>query len=203
VAEREPQALLVTGDLFDDDRQNEAAAELLNSYVLRFPDGIWFCRGNHEYFRDFARTERALKKTAVHDLVNCARRVRGGDTPLYFAGVDYPTDRANFENLERAYAERALENIPQNAVTVLLAHHPDFIDDGARAGVALTLTGHTHGGQFGVLGYPIFPVFKYTRGMVRQGDSYGYVHVGNGSWFPIRIGCPPEIAFFTLRRKDS
>jgi ser/thr protein phosphatase len=67
--------------------------------------------------------------------------------------------------------------------------------------VPLTLTGHTHGSQFGFLGLPLFPVFKYTRGMVRIGDNYGYVHVGNGSWFPLRIGCPPEIAFFRLERK--
>jgi len=35
---------------------------------------------------------------------------------------------------------------------------------------------------------------------VRVGGSLGYVHSGNGSWFPCRIGCPPEIAYFTLRR---
>ena len=61
-------------------------------------------------------------------------------------------------------------------------------------------TKNTHGSQFGILGLPLFPVFKYTRGMVRIGDSYGYVHTGNGSWFPLRIGCPPEIACFRLER---
>ena len=63
----------------------------------------------------------------------------------------------------------------------------------------LTLSSHTHGGQFGILGLPLFPVFKYTRGMVQKGESYGYVHCGNGSWFPCRIGCPPKIAYFNLR----
>jgi len=63
----------------------------------------------------------------------------------------------------------------------------------------LTLSGHTHGGQFGILGLPLLHVFKYTRGMVQKGESYGYVHCGNGSWFPCRIGCPPKIAYFNLR----
>ena len=54
------------------------------------------------------------------------------------------------------------------------------------------------GSQFGILSQPLFPVFKYTRGLVKLGDSYGYVHSGNGSWFPFRLGCPPEIAYFTL-----
>lgn len=83
---------------------------------------------------------------------------------------------------------------------MLLAHHPEFIDDGAAHGAALTLTGHTHGCQFGVLGLPLLPLFKYTRGLVHTGGHTGYVHSGNGSWFPCRIGCPPEIAYFTLRR---
>jgi len=40
------------------------------------------------------------------------------------------------------------------------------------------------------------------RGMVRIGENYGYVHTGNGSWFPLRIGCPPEIAYFRLERVE-
>ena len=92
-------------------------------------------------------------------------------------------------------------NVPDDAVKILLAHHPEFIDDGAERNCALTLTGHTHGSQFGIFGVPLFPVFKYTRGVVKIGDSFGYVHVGNGSWFPFRLGCPPEIAYFTLKAK--
>ena len=61
------------------------------------------------------------------------------------------------------------------------------------------LTGHTHGSQFGIFGLPLFPVFKYTRGIVEKGKTTGYVHSGNGSWFPYRLGCPPEIAYFVLR----
>ena len=83
----------------------------------------------------------------------------------------------------------------------MLAHHPEFIDDGAERNFALTLTGHTHGSQIGIFGVPLLPVFKYTRGVVKIGDSFGYVHVGNGSWFPFRLGCPPEIAYFTLKTK--
>ena len=88
------------------------------------------------------------------------------------------------------------DNLP--AKTILLAHHPEFIDNAAALGIPLTLTGHTHGSQFGIFGWPLFPVFKYTRGMVKLGSSYGYVHSGNGSWFPFRFGCPPEIAYFIL-----
>ena len=139
----------------------------------------------------------------VHVLLNAAERVPGCGA-LYLAGTDYPFARGDaFYTEKAAFFAAAMEDVPAHAVTVLLAHHPEFIDDAATDGrVPLTLTGHTHGSQFGILGQPLFPVFKYTRGMVRIGENYGYVHTGNGSWFPLRIGCPPETAYFRLERSD-
>ena len=107
--------------------------------------------------------------------------------------------------MAKEYTEEAYKNIPQGAISVLLAHHPDFIDRGAEQGAAAVLTGHTHGGQIGLLGVSIAPpLFKYMRGIYNvdskgNGKTFGYVHSGNGSWFPFRLGCPPEIAVFTLK----
>lgn len=194
--------LAVTGDVFDDEPLNERAAEVLAAHVGDFRDGIYYCIGNHEYYHG-ARplVEQMQREGQVHIVLNTAARVAGRGT-LYIAGVDYPFARGDgFYTQKEAYFAAAMADVPRDAVTVLLAHHPEFIDDAAAHGsVPLTLTGHTHGSQFGILGQPLFPVFKYTRGMVRIGDSYGYVHTGNGSWFPLRIGCPPEIAYFRLER---
>ena len=197
-------ALVITGDLFDDDALNVGAAQLVNSYVGRFPRGIWFCYGNHEYFRNIARTNAALAATQIHVLADANALVQAGGRPLYFAGVDYPRSRKDFDALAEQGTAQALQGIPTNAVTVLLAHHPDFIDLGAAKGAALVLTGHTHGGQLGLFGVPLVPpVFKYMRGLYRVGAALGYVHSGNGSWFPYRLGCPPEIACFTLREERA
>ncbi len=194
-------ALAVTGDLFDDDEQNVAAAELLDRYVGRFPRGIWFCYGNHEHFRNLRQTRAALARTSVRVLENGNACLENGARPLYFAGVDYPFPRSAFEAKEKEYTAKAMEGIPSQAVKVLLAHHPDFFDDAAGYDVDLVLSGHTHGGQIGFMGVPLVPpVFKYMRGIYRVGPTLGYVHPGNGSWFPFRLGCPPEIAVFTLRK---
>ena len=194
--------LAVTGDVFDDERLNARAAEVLAAHAGDFRDGIWYCIGNHEYYHDGRPiVDRMAGEGAVHVVLNSAARVAGRGA-LYIAGVDYPFARGDgFYTQKEAYFTAAMADVSRDAVTVLLAHHPEFIDDAAaHGGVPLTLTGHTHGSQFGILGLPLFPVFKYTRGMVRIGDSYGYVHTGNGSWFPLRIGCPPEIAYFRLER---
>ena len=194
--------LAVTGDVFDDERLNERAAKVLAAHAGDFRDGIWYCIGNHEYYHDGRPiVDRMAGEGAVHVVLNSAARVAGRGA-LYIAGVDYPFARGDgFYTQKEAYFTAAMADVSRDAVTVLIAHHPEFIDDAAaHGGVPLTLTGHTHGSQFGILGLPLFPVFKYTRGMVRIGDSYGYVHTGNGSWFPLRIGCPPEIAYFRLER---
>ena len=200
-AAQQPDLLAITGDLFDDDKINVAAAGILEEYVDRFPHGIWFCLGNHEHFRNLRQTLRALQATRVHTLVNSAAPVEGL-APLWVVGADYPMHRPDFAKDKVKYTTQAFTEVPEGAMTLFLAHHPEFIDDGAAHGAALTLTGHTHGGQFGFWGLPVFPVFKYTRGLVQTGDSYGYVHSGNGSWFPCRIGCPPELAIFTLINKE-
>ncbi len=197
-------ALAVTGDLFDDDDMNEEAARILDEFVPRFSKGIWFCYGNHEYFRNIEATEAALAQTRVHVLRDASALVVDGTRPLWFLGVDYPRLRALFALDGAASMEKAMAGVPKNAVKVLLAHHPDFFDAAASHGAELALAGHTHGGQLGIFGMPIVPpVFKYMRGVYHVGKTFGYVHSGNGSWFPYRLGCPPEIAVFVLKKEKE
>ncbi len=207
IADAKPDLLAITGDIFDDTAMNPAAIKLVDSFTDKFKFGIYYIHGNHEHFRGIYQIEQMLKQTNINMLVNRSKNVTG---KLYILGVDYPSrapvtstgDKERekvFAEARRSYVSGAMVNVPDDAVKILLAHHPEFIDDGAERHCALTLTGHTHGSQFGIFGVPLFPVFKYTRGLVKIGDSLGYVHVGNGSWFPMRIGCPPEIAYFTLK----
>ncbi len=195
-------ALAVTGDIFDDDSMNAQAAEILDEFVPRFPKGVWFCYGNHEHFRNIRATREALAKTSVHVLCDSSGKAVDGDRPLWFMGVDYPRSRSVFVMDGASSLDGAMRDVPENAVKVLLAHHPDYFDSAAERGVELVLSGHTHGGQLGLFGVPIVPpVFKYMRGVYHVGKTFGYVHSGNGSWFPYRFGCPPEIAVFALRKQ--
>ncbi len=209
ISDAKPDLLAITGDIFDDRKINAQAIQLVNSFTDKFKFGIYYCHGNHEHHRGVASIEAELHKTKIHWLVNQSENVT---SKLYILGVDYPPsspimasggrgeEDQLFELQKREFVEKALKNVPYDAVCVLLAHHPEFIDDGVEKNIPLTLTGHTHGGQIGLLGFSLLPVFKYTRGMIRNGNCFGYVHVGNGSWFPFRLGCPPEVAYFTLKK---
>ena len=207
IADAKPDLLAITGDIFDDVAMNPAAIKIVDAFTDKFKFGVWYIHGNHEHFRGIRAIEQMLAQTKIHWLINRSEHVT---SKLYILGVDYPsrapvTSTADkerekiFAEARHSYVSGAMVNVPDDAIKILLAHHPEFIDDGAERGCALTLTGHTHGSQFGIFGVPLFPVFKYTRGVVKIGDSFGYVHVGNGSWFPFRLGCPPEIAYFTLK----
>ena len=199
-AAEQPDVLVVTGDVFDNAGMTMQAARLLDSYSDRFPQGIYYCRGNHEHFRGIPLLEIALQDTSIHNLVNSSALVLEDSRPLYIAGVDYPMQREQFDYLADAYTKKAMAGVPDNAVKILLAHHPNFIKNAAIYDTALVLSGHTHGGQLGFEGMPLVPpVFEYMRGWYSQGATRLYVHPGNGSWFPFRLGCQPEIAIFTLR----
>ena len=209
VADAKPDLLAITGDIFDDVPMNPTAIKIVDAFTDKFKFGIYYIHGNHEYLRNIGAIEQMLTQTKIHWLNNSSSPVT---SKLYILGVDYPrrapiTSTADkerekiFADTRKNFVDKAMENVPDDSIKILLAHHPEFIDDGAERNFALTLTGHTHGSQFGIFGVPLFPVFKYTRGVVKIGDSFGYVHVGNGSWFPFRIGCPPEIAYFTLKTR--
>ncbi len=198
IKQEAPQLLVITGDLVDDLDLLAPTMDRLTAFQPLLPYGIFFCWGNHEYFRDIGRIRWALANSPVTVLENKNQPVVNN---LYLAGVDYPWGRnkADVADVRKRYFSQAVQGIPAGAFPVLLAHHPDFFDNAFAGGIPFSLAGHTHGGQVNVFGKSLLPVeYKYMRGLYRQGDSCGYVSVGAGHWLPLRLGCPAEVSVFTL-----
>lgn len=191
----------ITGDLIDDTRFLNETCQVLREKAADFPGGIWYTWGNHEYYRGQDTIREAIVKTPVILLENENRLLTKGGASIYVAGADYPWgDRDKLERIEKTMADKAFSGIPKDKAVLLLAHHPDFIDEGFRRQAFLTLTGHTHGTQFGIMGEPIITPFSYTRGRYTDGKTIGYVSRGNGGWFPFRVGCSRELAIFVLKK---
>lgn len=191
----------ITGDLIDDNRFMPDVTRVLRARGRSFPDGMVYVWGNHEYFHDRSEVREGLWVAGVPILENSSRYVNRGGESLYLAGVDYPWSRGEEKPVEEAaMAERAFSGIPKGAVSILLAHHPDFIDEGFSHGAALTMAGHTHGMQLGLFGKALFSPYKYTRGLYEDGGLAGYVSRGNGGWFPFRFGCSREMVIYELHR---
>ena len=89
------------------------------------------------------------------------------------------------------------------APIVLLTHNPDVFPD-VHARVALTLAGHTHGGQvrLPIVGTPIVPSrfgARYASGHVVEGGRHLYVATGTGtSILPVRFRVPPSVVVLTV-----
>ena len=96
-----------------------------------------------------------------------------------------------------------LAKVTDDAPVILLAHEPDIFLDEPAPRVALTLSGHTHGGQIRIFGYaPVVPSSHGKRlayGHVVDGNRHLIVSGGLGtSIYPVRIGVPPEIVRIRL-----
>ena len=194
--------VMLTGDLIDDIRVMPETAKILNSRAVLFPYGIIYVRGNHELYKDPDYIENELRKTSVKILDNSHVALQKDGALLYVAGVDYPEMRGEGRaELMAQMVRDAFDGIPEDSAKIFLAHHSDFIDAGFENRAFLTLTGHTHGTQFGIFGKPMITPFKYTRGMYSDGKHCGYVSRCSGGWFPFRFDTSRELTIFTLKKK--
>jgi predicted MPP superfamily phosphohydrolase len=191
-----PDLSVVTGDLVTSGAAYHAdAAEVVAA--LRATDGVLVCMGNHDQCDNDALT-RELTERGVRVLKNEWLALERGDQKLIVAGVDDAYTA-------KSDLDRTLGGRPRGAPTILLAHYPSFFRHALGKDVALTLSGHTHGGQFGV---PFFAdrwniaraAGQASRGLRVHGSSALHVSAGLGTTGPpMRLGVPPEIALLVLR----
>ena len=102
---------------------------------------------------------------------------------------------------------QTLEGVPDAAFKILLSHDPSHFDlEVLETNIDLTLSGHTHGMQFGIerFGIKWSPVsFRYKKwaGLYQEGKQFLYVNRGFGYLgFPGRVGIYPEITEITITK---
>ncbi|MGW8268044.1 MAG: metallophosphoesterase, partial [Longimicrobiales bacterium] len=140
-----------------------------------------------------------LERAGVKVLRN--ERVAVGNPRAGFdlAGVD-DHDGARIEPDHGPDLARALEGRDREREVVLLAHQPRIIEEAARHGVGLVLSGHTHGGQIWPFSYLVYLQQPYVRGLKEEGGTRLYLSSGTGFWGPpMRLGTTAEMALITLR----
>ena len=193
-------AIVVTGD-FIDGSVAMRRADVAPLADLRAPDGVWAVPGNHEYFFDYADWMRHLSGLGIDMLPNAHVALRRGDAALVIAGVTDASARGAGQAGPDLAA--ALAGAPTGAPIVLLDHQPRNARAAAGRGVALQLSGHTHGGMIAGMAKLLEPANGgFVSGAYRVGDMTLYVSHGTGLWpgFALRLGRPSEMTRFTLHR---
>ena len=194
----EPDLIVLAGD-FVDGTVEGCGAELLPLLELAAPYGVFGVPGNHEYYSGYVEWSNFLAALGIELLEN-AHRVLPDNIVL--AGVTDPA-AARF-GLETPEVGKAFAGSPREALRILVAHRPELAFEASEQGVALMLSGHTHGGM--IVGVDRF-IAEFNRGFVsgscRVGEMTLYVTNGAGIWngFPVRLGVPSEIALIRLIRK--
>lgn len=193
-------------------------AEALSA--LSAPLGCFAILGNHDWWddRDVQRSRRGpplirslLEIAGIPVLANAARRLPHGSTSgkngpgegVWLCGTDsmLPFGRRG-PRMGAADLRAALAPLDDDAPAILLAHEPDLFPS-VPARVALTLSGHTHGGQVRLLGHsavvPSRYGNRYAYGLVEEGGRRLIVSGGLGcSMLPVRLGMPPELTLVRL-----
>jgi len=189
--------IALTGDLIT---SGEGYLDDVRDLVSRLdaPHGVVACMGNHDYFGTESGVSRAVLAGGARLLRNEGLAITRDGATLWVAGVD---DRWT----KRDDLAAALRDRPHGAPVLLLAHDPASFPEAVAAGVALTLSGHTHGGQIGVRNANLARVaFARSAGLFREGDSALYINRGIGTTGPpVRVGMWPEISLITLRAARS
>jgi len=201
--------IAVTGDYID------LSVDVMDPVIqamkrLKAPLGTYFVLGNHDYLDDGSQVIAQFKEAQLSLLMNQACSIEHNQSRITVAGIDWSHKP---RQLAQSVADALEPNPPQNKTDLddqfrlLLAHHPNAFETAIHHDVDLTLAGHTHGGQVtltarrgrrGSIGLGSM-AHRYPHGLFQKGDSYLHVTSGIGSWFPLRVRCPAEIACLTLR----
>jgi predicted MPP superfamily phosphohydrolase len=190
----EPDMVVLTGDYVS--HHVEYIAPVAGALgELRSKLGTYACLGNHDHWTDPARVTHLLRDAEINVLVNEGFRLEARGSAFWLAGVDdYMAGKTDVPS--------ALRGSFPDELKVLLAHNPVVFRQAVRAGVDLTLSGHTHGGQVKVRDPEkrILPRRKLSSGLHRRKHSQIYITRGIGTVvLPVRYQCPPEISLLEWR----
>jgi len=189
-----PDAIALTGDLVDGSVTHLRSA-LAPLGRLRAPLGVFAVTGNHEYYSGADEWVRELRGHGIRVLRNQHARLDGG---LDLVGVDdWSARRQGFSSGYDLGA--ALRGRDPEVPAILLAHQPRGVERAEKNGIALQLSGHTHGGQLWPFGALVALTQPFLVGLHRVGNGHIFVSRGAGFWGPpMRVGVPPEIARIAL-----
>ena len=207
VGDLRPDVIVVTGDLVDD-RAEDVVSYASALGTLEAPLGVFMIAGNHDVYAGWDSVEHGLRAhVPARLLLNEAHIIRRGDATLVLAGTGDPAGGRRGQSRAAPDVDRALAAAPNGATVVALAHNPALWPALAQRGVALTLSGHTHWGQFAIpwLGWSLAsPFLKHAMGAYRDKDSLLYINPGTGYWgIPFRLGALPEVTLVRLRRAPA
>ncbi len=217
IMNEKPDLILFTGDLVND-RANEIVPYIEVFNKLKAPMGVYSVLGNHDY-GDYVRwpsdeeKKQNLEQLKQHHaemgwrlLVNEHVLLERNNKQIALIGIENWGARGftKYGDMKKAVAGLENNEVP---VKILLSHDPSHWEAEVRKDyrdISLTLSGHTHGMQFGIdiPGFkwsPVQFVYKHWAGLYQEENQFLYVNRGFGFiGYQGRLGILPEITMIEL-----
>ncbi len=172
---------------------------------LKAKHGVYAILGNHDWWYDVDGVRAALHQVRIPLMSNDAVLLGAPGAKFWLAGID--DQLAHYVGHKTFRGEDdlpgTLAKVKTDDPVILLVHEPDIFTQ-VPPRVALTLAGHTHGGQ---IVFPFMPPLwtpsaygaRYAYGHIVEQDRHMIVSGGLGtSKVPLRLGVTPEIVRVTL-----
>jgi len=199
--EKAPDLVLLTGDFLTMESQADPALlEQALAPLQQLPGRVFACLGNHDHEAPLI-VRRALANNGVTLLVDEATLIETAAGVVQLVGMDFVW-RERKEHLSRVCQAHPRE---PGALRIVLLHDPGAFVHLPGGEADLVLSGHTHGGQVGLvsLGLPYTMMRAFVKmpdhGLWARGTDRLYVHRGTGHYgFPLRLGVPAEESVLTV-----
>ena len=205
-------AIVFTGDL-ENLHPDELEPQMAILSQLHAKDGVFSILGNHDYPTyldcDEATKAECVRKTKMLErkmgwqlLLNEHQTIRRDSDSIVIAGME------NWGTLKRmprlGDVKKTMAGVSPSSFVLMLQHDPTAWRKKIlpECHAQLTLSGHTHGGQFSIFGWsPASFTYDVWGGSAYEGDRAIYVSTGLGALIPFRLNMPGEIVVITLKSK--
>ncbi len=221
INELNPDIVCFTGDLVNFEKEE------IDPYIevfakIKSKHGKFASLGNHDYYGSYDHNDPDAEKAYLDDfenklrqmgfelLNNTNRKVSLKGQSIQIIGVENWGKEKWFP--KRGDLDKAVSGIDDGTFNVLLSHDPTHWDEKVKHfknKIHLTLSGHTHGFQFGIQlkQFQWSPAeYRYEKwaGLYTENDRHLYINRGFGFLgFPGRVGMWPEITLIELKKKQS
>tara|TARA_B100001175_G_scaffold147985_1_gene125573 strand:+ start:6115 stop:7338 length:1224 start_codon:yes stop_codon:yes gene_type:complete len=218
ITNEKPDVIFFTGDLV-----NDKAKELMgwgdDLSKIKAPLGVFSVLGNHDY-GEYTSWENEISKTKnFNDLLTAQKefgwnllrnqntRISVDGESINIIGVENWSASRRFQQYGKL--DLAYEGLNKNDFKLLMSHNPSHWNAHVTNNfkdIDLTLSGHTHGLQYGIdIGkFRVSPVrlaYKQWADLYTSNNQHIYVNRGFGFMgYPGRVGILPEITILTLKR---
>jgi hypothetical protein len=196
IKDMKPDLVLLLGDIVDGEIGPVMRGDLLQYFTWpKCVDGLYAITGNHEFIGGANRTIPYIESKGIRVLKDEMVTLEGG---IQLIGrID--RDSYRFYRKERLPLGELMKLADTTKPVILLDHQPFHLDETAKYGIDLQLSGHTHNGQMWPLNYVTRMIYELSYGYLKKRNTNFIVSSGYGLWGPrIRSGSRSEVLLINI-----